>query len=271
MSRFRSHVVFAFVALIAAAAIASVRVNAASSVPSFVEPQFVKIASSAKMTTFTGLRNTRYCEVWLFSANGNISYFNTFGNNNAVDPKDTCPASGWDPIDTKALAAKWSVAFVYKNGPRWWVTDTATIEAAANSTDFAGINAKWMGGSHVPPAVFGELKAGKYPIPPYHPVPSLRRSTYIFKAGRPVFMLVSPDGMEWVMQAFNQNVVKDLTYDTLPQLGSKLHPPAGWKFATKVLTKDLTLVAPKGHQTIVADDANSVYNGCTPGACSYTP
>jgi len=263
--------IIALAALTSAAIFAPHRAEAQAKVPSFVEPQFVKEAAAATKTTFSDLRDTRYCEVWLFSANGNISYFNTFGNNNAADPKDTCPASSWDPIDAKALATKWSVAFAYKNGPRWWVSDTATVEASSISTDFSGINAKWMGGSHIPPKAFDELKAGKFPVPAYHPVPSLRRSTYIFKAGKQVFMLVSPDGMKWVMQAFNQNVIKDLNYDSLPQLGTKLKLPTGWKFETKVLPKDLTLVAPNGRQTIVSDDANSIYNGCTPGACSYKP
>lgn len=68
---------------------------------------------------------------------------------------------------------------------------------------------------------------------------------------------------------------KDLTFEQLPQLGSKLkNLPKGWKFETKVLTKDLTIDPrkAKGVAHIIRDELHDVYEGCGfDAACNYVP
>jgi hypothetical protein len=69
-------------------------------------------------------------------------------------------------------------------------------------------------------------------------------------------------------------VDKDLSFDQLKDLGSKLKLPQGWKFEAKQLTKDLT-VDPRnsnGVAHIVRDDLHDVYEGCGfDKACNYVP
>jgi hypothetical protein len=76
--------------------------------------------------------------------------------------------------------------------------------------------------------------------------------------GKLVFILDDPDGVLWVMQAFGQLVDKTLTYDGLKDLGSKLKPPAGWKFRVAVLDKDLTISTPQGYNWIVQDELQNI-------------
>ena len=74
--------------------------------------------------------------------------------------------------------------------------------------------------------------------------PSLiRRNTiWTFKAGKPVYLLREPNGPVWVLQEYTKAVDPSLTADNLNELGGKLkNLPKGWKFETKVLTKDLSL------------------------------
>ena len=75
-------------------------------------------------------------------------------------------------------------------------------------------------------------------------VPSLiqRNTIWTFHAGKPVHLLREPGGPVWVLQEYTKAVDPSLTPDNLNELGSKLkNLPKGWKFETKVLTKNLSL------------------------------
>lgn len=95
-----------------------------------------------------------------------------------------------------------------------------------------------------------------------------------FTKGQPVFMLVSPDGMPWVMQAYSNIVDPGLTYDDLKVLGKRLKAP-GWKFQVKVLDRDLSIRAIDGKACIVQDDLENTYDACFEdagqSACSIKP
>ena len=55
--------VVAFATLTSMAISAACRAETQAKVPSFVAPQFAKEAAAATKTTFSGLRDTRYCEI----------------------------------------------------------------------------------------------------------------------------------------------------------------------------------------------------------------
>ena len=75
-------------------------------------------------------------------------------------------------------------------------------------------------------------------------------------------------------QSYATEVDKDLSFDKLPQLGSKLKLPAGWSFEVKTLDKDLTLdpCNANGVAHIVRDDHHNIYEGCGfDKTCNYVP
>jgi hypothetical protein len=60
----------------------------------------------------------------------------------------------------------------------------------------------------------------------------------------------------------------------LPELGSKLTLPPGWKFRVKTLDRDLTVIppAPNHMAFVLPDDLHNTYQGCgADAACNYTP
>ncbi len=69
--------------------------------------------------TVTGLRGLRYCEILLVrptTASASAVVYNTY-------PLNACPASKWDALDTKAVAAQQGVPRA-PNGPRYWLMDS---------------------------------------------------------------------------------------------------------------------------------------------------
>jgi hypothetical protein len=93
---------------------------------------------------------------------------------------------------------------------------------------------------------------------PYREQTIDRDTVYLFKAGRPVFMLEAPGGTRYVMQAYAGIVDKTLTYDRLPALGAKLKLPLGWRYTSMVPDKDLILGA-AGKAIVVQDEFDNTY------------
>jgi hypothetical protein len=85
-----------------------------------------------------------------------------------------------------------------------------------------------------------------------------RDTRYVFMAGRPVFLLVRPDGARYAMQSYTEMADKSLTYADLPNLGSRLKLPSGWRYEVLKPDADLLLGA-KGKATIVQDDLDNTY------------
>ena len=134
--------------------------------------------------------------------------------------------------------------------------------------DFDGVKATWMGAA----ALEDFMKAvGK----PYAPLETNRASKYLYEKGKPVFLLIPPDGKTvFVMQSYTDHVEKGLSMDKLAQLGSMLTLPAGWIFKTRELDQDLTIAPPAPSYTAhtVVDNFGNVYAGCGfDAACNYVP
>jgi hypothetical protein len=87
-----------------------------------------------------------------------------------------------------------------------------------------------------------------------------RRAVFTFDAGRPVFELVDPDGRRWVMQTYSQVVDKNMSVDDLPGLGSRLSPPAGWRYETRTLTKPLVVDTTASVAHVMQDDLTNTYS-----------
>jgi hypothetical protein len=66
-----------------------------------------------------------------------------------------------------------------------------------------------------------------------------RRSQYLYKAGSTVFLMRPPGKkIALAMQSHATEVNKNLTFDQLKDLGSKLTLPPVWSFEARTLTKD---------------------------------
>ena len=244
-------------------AIFSASVEAADRLP-------IPTPKAPEMMTYEGLRAVQYCEVWLFDGTPETGiagvYFNTSDLNNSTDKMDTCPAAMWDKVSVKSLEETYNVIGAYKNGPRGWTMDTLDIPVGPVET-FEGIEARWMGEGRLPKGM--GLKVAH--MTPYEELKSHRKSTFTFKKGKPLFILEDPEGTPWVMQAFSKILDPNLTYEGLTQLGSKLKPPAGWKYRVTTLDHDLIISTPKGYNWIVQDELQNTYDACKDGACNIQP
>ena len=224
---------------------------------------------------FDGVRAVRYCEVFLIGGDAltkdlKADFYNTTGRNSAADPRDTCPADLWAKVDPEALKKELKVLGVFENGPRGWANDWFELPVGTQR-DFNGLEARWMGAVQLPKDVDLHKKGSSA----YKPATVSRKSEMGYVKGRPVFMLVSPDGMPWVMQAYSNIVDPDLTYDDLNGLGRRLKLASGWKFQVKVLDRDLSIRAIDGKARIVQDDLENTYDACFEEAgqkaCSFKP
>ena len=85
---------------------------------------------------------------------------------------------------------------------------------------------------------------------PYVPYTVSRGTVYLFKAGTLVYELTDPSGNVYVMQSYSKQIDPNLTLRQLPNIGPSNQLAAGWSYAARRLTADLTLTA-AGSTTIV--------------------
>jgi hypothetical protein len=208
-------------------------------------------------------RDYAFCEIVPIVGKAPKVLAEFYNSTNASD----CPSAAFDAIDTKKLAASLGAQKVWMNPRRHWTFDELWVFKVGETRDFQGVKASWM--ATMPAEV---LQAGTKG--PYGPMQIHRDSMFVFKSGKPVFLLRTADGKVYVMQAYGQEVDSGLTMDKLHQIAERLKLPAGWKFEVKTLTKDLTIDPRKaaGVAHIIQDDLKNTYEGCGfDNACSYIP
>ena len=102
-----------------------------------------------------------------------------------------------------------------------------------------------------------------------------RKFTQGYAKGQTVFILDASDGTTWVMQASSRIVDKNLSYEDLKTLNTKLKLPPGWKYRAKVLDEDLGVSAIDGLAHVLQDDLENTYNSCFDANgqknCTYKP
>jgi hypothetical protein len=116
---------------------------------------------------------------------------------------------------------------------------------ASEPVKVAGVNMVF--GAHLPP---GTLKIPKYTV--FSPA---KTQNLLWKAGKPVYQLVDPDGHIYVLQG------DKVPHDSLARLGEKFqHLPQGWKYRATVLDKDLVMkLTPKAPIPSVQDEFDQIY------------
>ncbi|MDP4672291.1 MAG: hypothetical protein NWS55_01570 [Solirubrobacteraceae bacterium] len=223
-------------------------------------------ANAAKSPISVGVNpkmyNERYCE-YLFvhtAPNGARGVklvgdvWNTFGLNK-------CPAAQWAASDRTALAALFPGTLTVKtNGPRYWLINNATITwdsridpRGGKIRQFPGLKMRFLTSVDVP---LNAIATGG--MAPYVETIVSRRTDFNFSRKYPIHELVSPAGKVYAMQAYSQIKDKTLKLKDLARLGPKLALPAGWKYRTRKLKKNLTLRT-AGATTVLQDELENTY------------
>jgi hypothetical protein len=189
----------------------------------------------------------RYGEVLLIRADPEgpkATVYNTF-------PLNDCPAELWDALDAEAIAQENGALGALLNGPRYWLMSHIAKKPGEPqpTTGFGGLDM---------------IEQATVALPSNIPVPYTtnlvdRRAVFTFDAGRPVFELVDPDGRRWVMQSYSQIADKSLTLDDLPELGSRLVPPEGWRYESRTLTAPLVVDTTTTMASVLQDELTNSY------------
>ena len=133
----------------------------------------------------SGVRNTRYCEIIPVLREGlhlKATVYNTLGLND-------CPASVWNAITEDAMRKRFGAITVLLNGPRFFLMDQITASGATKSGETIEVDGLQLTGR-------ATIDIGLLDLlhRPYREETIDRDTVYLFKTGRPVFMLQAPDG-----------------------------------------------------------------------------
>jgi hypothetical protein len=207
----------------------------------------VPTTASAKTGNLTGLYNQRYCEIFavhLGDPSGfAIDIFNTIGLND-------CPPEQWNSLDWDQVKEETGAIGTKANGPRRWVIDAILGGKAEAPVTLAGLDVRKVAVLNLPtltPENYTEMKIA-------------RTTTWMYRKGRPLHFLVSPDGRKYALQAYTTTIDKTLRAKNLSKLGSNpgMGMPEGWTFKTIRLKKQLKLPA-FGVATILRDGLEGTY------------
>jgi hypothetical protein len=201
------------------------------------------------------MRGERYGEVLL--GRGGLLVPNEFDVYNTIGLND-CPEDLWKKLDADKIKKENSVKAVILNGPRYWTIDGLTNSKLVSTVkkSFGGIEMRQAGTIEL--GLRDKLSLGK----PYSEHKVARTTVWVFKAGKPVYQLISPDGSVYFMQSYSVQK-QNQNFDSLAQLGSKLHLPSGWKFRTQNLKKDYFVKAIDGMAYVVQDEMDNTYQKST--------
>lgn len=215
------------------------------------------VAGAARPRDQRGTRdmyNDRYCEYLVVKGKLpklTATVWNTYGLNN-------CPPRLWKASDVAALRRRFGALAVVLNGPRHWLMDSASIALDRSTGEigqvrsFGGLRMRAIATIDVP------ITNGKPGTPPYREVTVNRANTFVWNHRYPVYELLAPNGRVYVMQAYSQIVDPKLGLRDLRKLGPRLALPAGWRYRTRRLRRDLRLTT-SSRATVIQDRLQNTY------------
>jgi hypothetical protein len=204
-------------------------------------------ASPASAASLGGLHDARYCEIIELKGappKATAVVWNTIGLN-------SCPAVWWNAFDAGDLAQELGDSAVVLNGPRHFLMDSVTA-TPGRVRSFHGERLRKV--ATIPIHTAAELAQT-----PYTDRVVERDNTWRWQRGRRVYELVAPGGDVYVMQAYAQIRDPSLTIGKLRSLGRRLDLPAGWRYRTRRLRRDLDVAARGGRATIIQDELQNTY------------
>lgn len=189
------------------------------------------------LKTLPNSRDYQYCELV-------IQYGDIGSDIYSTSPLKECSLEWWDNLDLKAVATELGAMAAIKNGPQWWSMDEVGVMASEPVT-IAGI--EMVFGAHLP--------AGTMSIPHYTVFSPAKYQNLVWKAGKPTYQLVDPDGYAYVIQGYKLNK------QDLDTLGSKFNQlPEGWKYQVVTPKADLVMkLTPDQAIPSVQDEFDQIY------------
>jgi len=164
-----------------------------------------------------------------------------------------CPQDLWDGLDAGAIAEETGAVLVKLNGPRYWVLDGMGAKVDAREPVLREFNGLLMRRLAV-------VDLGDSPgTSPYTEVRVDRGAVFFFDAGRPVYELVDPTGLAYVMQAYCVGVDPATDEASLHSLGERLSLPEGWTYRVRVLEEELVVDTTTRVATVLQDEFENSY------------
>ena len=226
--------------------------------------------ANAKLVKVDKMHRTRYIEVFVIQGDPaskqlrGICYNTMFRAEGIPASKDTAPQALVDAFDPAKVKKEFGALGVGFNGPNLWMPDWTDIPVGVER-DFNGLKASWCADL--------QMKEPKFENPPYERQKIARNSALGYRKGRTVFLIDDAAGNTWIMKGFEQGLKPACTFEEFLATGATRFKnlPKGWKFRTKVLEKDLTLISESGFATIMPDEFFNVYDLTGPGYSDYKP
>jgi hypothetical protein len=164
-----------------------------------------------------------------------------------------CPQDLWDTLDAATIASDMGAVAVRLNGPRHWILDGLGQKVAVVDPIFRDFNGLTM-------RRIATIALGATPsTAPYSEIHVNRGAVFFFDAGAPVFELVNPDGLAYVMQAYCVGVDPATTQSSLETLGDRLALPPGWSYRSRVLAEELVVDTTQTIATVLQDEFEHSY------------
>lgn len=136
-------------------------------------------------------------------------------------------------ISTEEVKKEFGATAVIKNGPRFWVMDEITGYYNGSEQIIAN---HLMNQPGILNLSFQDLKNRI----PYSVHQINRKTDYTYYKNQKVYQIVTDQGDVFTMQSASKEVDKEITIDTLDNLGLKLNLPAGWSYQMSVLKENVT-------------------------------
>lgn len=193
------------------------------------------------------VRGLRYCEIIFSQSKLKFAVYSTINLND-------CPEALWKRINAADVKKEIGSFFVYLNGPRHFVMDGMKDSQLVSpiKKSFGGLDMREAGIVHLS---LWDLVMGARP---YREHRVDRETTWVYKAGRPVYELIDPKGQVFVMQSYSLEK-QPLTASSLAGLGAKLTLPTGWTYKVGVLKKTAYLKAIDNIAIVVQDNLLNTY------------
>jgi hypothetical protein len=208
-------------------------------------------ASATATAMPTGsIRGDRYCEFLLVTPTGAGAVAEVY----ATFPLNDCPAEVWDAADTTEVAASAGVPLAIANGPRYWLID------AVSRTTTDDVVRRELGGlamNRYATVAIADLQLARQR---YTAQSVDRRAIMTFAAGSEIYVLVAPDGNQYVMQSYSQQEDAGLTEADLATLGDRLALPDGWRYEARTLDADLVIDFGDQPARVLQDELQNSYS-----------
>ncbi len=207
------------------------------------------MTTSSPARLIDDLRGVRYGEVLAVFVRDGSFEAEVYGTQMLND----CPDELWRTLDASTIAEEMGAAMVKLNGPRHWMIDglgqkVAVLEPVLR--DFNGLTTRRI----------ATVDLGTNPAAVPYTVRHVHRgAVFFFDAGKPVYELVDPNGVAYVMQAYCIGVDPTITEAALPALGGRLSLPAGWTYRERILDEELVVDTTATVATVLQDELENTY------------